>query len=57
MRWIVKNHDWSVSVGKNPLWNEKGTILISDISSDVIKFKIMNENFIGRCGRLVIEAQ
>ncbi|RLN98152.1 hypothetical protein BBJ28_00002452 [Nothophytophthora sp. Chile5] len=29
----------------HPIWNEKGTILIPDISADVIRFRIKNDNW------------
>ncbi|RLN88233.1 hypothetical protein BBJ28_00001575 [Nothophytophthora sp. Chile5] len=31
--------------GTHPIWNEKGTILIPDISADVIRFRIKNDNW------------
>lgn len=34
--------------GQSPVWNEKGTIVISDVASDVLRIKVMNENLIGR---------
>jgi Ca2+-dependent lipid-binding protein len=34
--------------GQSPVWNEKGTIIISDVASDVLRIKVMNENLIGR---------
>ncbi|TMW67658.1 hypothetical protein Poli38472_011278 [Pythium oligandrum] len=33
--------------GVNPVWNEKSTIIIPDVASDVLKVKIMNENWVG----------
>lgn len=34
--------------GSEPQWNEKGTILIPDVASDVLKIKVRNENWVGR---------
>lgn len=35
--------------GCEPQWNEKATILIPDVTSDVLKIKVINENWVGRC--------
>lgn len=37
-----------VCAGTEPQWNEKGTILIPDVASDVLKIKVRNENWVGR---------
>lgn len=34
--------------GSAPVWNEKATIVISDVASDVLRIKVMNENWVGR---------
>ncbi|KAJ0396720.1 hypothetical protein P43SY_003721 [Pythium insidiosum] len=30
-----------------PVWNEKGTVIIPDVAADVLKIKILNENWVG----------
>lgn len=34
-----------VPPGTQPMWNAKGHILIPDISSDVVRFRIKNNNW------------
>jgi Ca2+-dependent lipid-binding protein len=45
--------------GTEPVWNEKGTILIPNICTDVLKIKVRNENWVGSntIGKMMVSLQ